>query len=162
MVIVLMGAAASGKSTVGRALAADLGWLFVDGDDYHSPDHIQQMRQGQGLTDAQRAGWLRHLHDIIERVLARREHAVVACSALKAAHRDALRGDLRPVRFVHLKAPRPVLEARLERRQHPFAGPAILHSQLLDLEEPGESAVSLDATKAPDILVPAIRRELGL
>lgn len=162
MVIVLMGAAGSGKSTVGRALAADLGWLFVDGDDHHSADHRLQMRQGQGLTDAQRAGWLRQLHDIIERVMSRREHAVVACSALKEAHRDALRGDLRPVRFVFLKAPRAVLEARLERRQGHFAGPALLHGQLLDLEEPGESAVTLDAGKPPDILVPVIRRELGL
>lgn len=162
MVIILMGPAGAGKSTVGKALAADLGWVFVDGDDYHSPANLARMQSGVGLTDLERDAWLHDLHTVVARAMERRDHVVVACSALKARYREALRGDLRPVRFVYLKAPRPVLEGRLERRPRHFAGPALLHSQLMDLEDPGDSAMTVDATLELDILVPLIRRELGL
>jgi gluconokinase len=147
---------------VGRALAADLGWMFVDGDDHHSAEHVEHMRAGRGLEDAQRAAWLHGLHEIVERTLGRRDHLVLACSALKDAHRQALRGNLLGVRFVYLKAPRSVLESRLQERPHHFAGTALLESQLHGFEEPGEPALTVDATKEPAILVPLIRRELGL
>jgi gluconokinase len=163
MVIVVMGPAASGKSTVGMALAADLGWAFVDGDDHHPAVNVQLMHEGRPLSDEDRAPWLRALHDIIARYLNRREHAVMACSALKASYRDLLRGDLRTVRFVYLHADRDVLAARLATRLHHFAGPALLDSQLADLEPPDEgAAITLDAAKEPLILVGMIRRELGL
>ena len=157
-----MGPAGAGKSTVGRALAANLGWVFVDGDDYHSPANIARMQSGVGLTDLERETWLRDLHVLIARAMERREHLVLACSALKQRYREELRGDLRPVRFIYLRAPRQVLEARLELCARHFAGPALLHSQLMDLEDPGESATTVDATLELDVLVPMIRRELGL
>jgi gluconokinase len=66
------------------------------------------------------------------------------------------------VRFVYLKAPAAVLEARLEQRAGHFAGPELLHSQLADLEEPGGSAIVIDATQPPDEQVSTIIRALGL
>jgi len=58
MVIVIMGVAGSGKSTIGQALARDLGWGFIDADDLHPPANIERMRAGLPLTDADRApGW---------------------------------------------------------------------------------------------------------
>lgn len=163
MVIVMMGPAGSGKSTVGMALAADLGWVLVEGDDYHSADSIRRMRAGQPLDDHDRTPWLRQLHEVIARVMSRREHAVIACSALKSSYRDLLRRDLRPVRFVYLHADRALLLARLEGRRHHFAGPELLDSQLADLEPPDDdTAITLDAAKDPAILVPMIRRELGV
>ena len=35
-VAIVMGVSGSGKSTLGRALAAQLGWAFIEGDDFHS------------------------------------------------------------------------------------------------------------------------------
>lgn len=163
MVIVVMGPAGSGKTLVGSVLSAALGWLFVDGDDCHPPRNVQLMREGIPLTDHDRAPWLRELHDIISRVVHRREHAVIACSALKARYRDQLRGDLRPVRFVYLQASPALLASRLEARAGHFAGPPLLESQLADLEAPADAAALIvDAAKEPAILVAAIRRELGL
>jgi gluconokinase len=163
MIIVVMGPAGSGKSTVGTALAADLGWTFVEGDDHHSADNIKRMHDGHPLDDRDRAPWLLELHQIIERTLNRREHAVMACSALKASYRDLLRGELRPVRFVYLHAERALLSARLASRVQHFARPALLDSQLADLEPPDDdTALTVDAAKPPAILVPMIRRELGV
>jgi gluconokinase len=163
MVIVVMGPAGSGKSTVGTALAADLGWIFVEADNHHSTENVKLMRAGHPLADEDRAPWLRELHEIIARFIGRREHAVIACSALKASYRDVLRGDLRPIRFVYLHADRALLSTRLERRAAHFAGAALLDSQLADLEPPdGDTALTLDAAKDPWILVSTIRRELGV
>lgn len=142
MVIVVMGAPGAGKSTVGTALATELGWMFVD-------------------SDAGRAS-LGDLRALMMRAMDRREHVVIAHPALKADERDTLRGDLRSVRFVYLKAPRPLLEARQERRGRRGDAQASLHRQLLELEDPGETAVTLDAGQDVSILVPAIRLELGL
>jgi carbohydrate kinase (thermoresistant glucokinase family) len=162
VVIVVMGPSGSGKSTVGGRLAERLGWRFVEGDDYHSPKNIARMQSGQGLSDADRDGWLRKLHELIAAAVGRGDPLVLASSALKARYRDILGHDVEGVRFVYLKAPAAVLEARLEQRAGHFAGPELLHSQLADLEEPGGSAIVIDATQPPDEQVSTIIRALGL
>jgi gluconokinase len=119
------------------------------------------MKRGQPLTDADRESWLRTLHGVIARAIDRREHTIVACSALKASYRRLLADDLKPIRFVYLKAPAAVLHERLAARPGHFAGPAILTSQLATLEEPHE-AIELDATAPPPAIIAAIRREVGI
>jgi gluconokinase len=57
MIIVVMGVAGSGKSTIGQQLADQLGWPFYDGDDFHPAANVEKMRQGQPLTDEDRSGW---------------------------------------------------------------------------------------------------------
>ena len=55
MVVLLMGVAGAGKTTVGKLLGSQLGWDFADADDYHSATNIEKMRNGIPLTDADRA-----------------------------------------------------------------------------------------------------------
>src|SRR5581483_7062722 len=98
MVIVVMGPAGAGKSTVAGSLAAHLGWRWIDGDDYHTAENVAKMRRGQPLTDADRTGWLQTLRVMVERAIDRREPLILACSALKASYRERLAGGLRPVR----------------------------------------------------------------
>ena len=161
MIIVMMGPAGAGKTTVGRALAGTQSWPFVDGDDVHTAAAVAKMRAGIPLTDVERAPWLTSLHDILAATLDRRGHLVLACSALKERYRAALREGLRTVRFVYLKADERILAGRLADRGGHFAGPALLASQLADLEEPGD-ALTVDATEPPDRIVAIIRREFGL
>jgi gluconokinase len=156
-----MGPAGAGKTTVGRALAAVLDWRVVEGDDYHSASAIEKMRSGVPLTDADRAPWLASIHGVIAAALDRREHLVVACSALHERYRRALRGDLPRVRFVYLKADESTLRHRLTARRGHFAGPALLASQLASLDEPAD-ALTVDAARPPEAIVGAIRYAFGL
>jgi gluconokinase len=161
MVVILMGVAGAGKTTIGRALAADLGARFIEGDDIHAPAAVAKMRAGVPLTDADRAPWLASLHAIVAAALDRREPLILSCSALKERYRQVLRGNLRTVRFVYLKADPETLARRLADRRGHLAGPALLASQLADLETPAD-ALTIDGTKPPDQIVDTIRREFGL
>ena len=161
LVVVLMGVAGSGKSTVGEALSRALGWPFRDADSFHPPANVEKMSRGVPLTDADRAPWLESLHDTIALAISRRESLVVACSALKEQYRQQLRGGLRSVRFIYLQAEPALLRDRLAARTGHFAGPALLASQLRDLEPPADALV-LPADAAPESLVAAARREFGV
>jgi gluconokinase len=161
MVVIVLGAAGAGKTTVGRALAQQFHWRFVDADDLHSPSAIAKMRAGVPLTDADRAPWLASLHTVVATALDRREPLVLACSALKQRYRDILRGGLPNVRFVYLEADEATLAERLAHRRGHFAGPALLATQLADLEAPAD-ALAIDATLPPDAIVDRIAYEFGL
>ena len=156
-----MGVAGSGKTLIGRALAAELGWRFVEGDDYHPDANVSKMREGNPLDDADRAPWLAALHGVIARAIDRREHLVVACSALKVRYRETLRGGRHPIRFVHLAADAATLRKRLASRHDHFAGTALLESQLAALEAPTD-VFTTDATCPPDRILAAIRLEFGI
>ena len=43
MLVTVMGVSGSGKTTVGAALAAALGWAFLDADDFHPPENVAKM-----------------------------------------------------------------------------------------------------------------------
>lgn len=162
-IIVLMGPAGVGKTTVGERLANSLGWPFLDADGFHSPPNVERMRRGIGLTDADRAPWLRAMHDAIRDLHARGESVVLACSALKEQYRRALvpNGISKDVRFVYLRAPEALLRERLAHRSGHYAGPSLLASQLATLEEPRD-ALWIDSSSEPSEIVHRIRRDLAL
>lgn len=151
--VVLMGVAGCGKSTVGPRVAVRLGVPFVDGDDVHSEAAKSRMAAGVPLDDEERGPWLDRLHTILA------EHAdsgiVLASSALKAGYRKRLTGGRDDVRFVALVAPPAVLAARLATRPDHFAGPELLASQLDSLEL-GPDVTVVDSTAALDAVTEAV------
>lgn len=144
--IIVMGVSGCGKTSVGERLAAALDGRFVDGDDYHSATSVAKMARGEPLDDADRAGWLARLADLVEQARGRGETLVIGCSALKREYRDRLRRGDAALDFVHLAGTREVLLQRLlARRDHFFKGEAMLDSQLATLEAPGaDEAISVD------------------
>jgi gluconokinase len=162
-VVVVMGVAASGKSTVGQALAQALTWEFHDGDDLHPTANKAKMHAGTPLTDQDRSPWLAAIRGLIADIIQQDRRAVVACSALKASYRSALvPASAAPgaVRFVYLDVPRVTLEERLGHRRH-FFPPSLLTSQLETLEEPTD-AVWVDATQPVPEIVSLLRTALSV
>jgi gluconokinase len=159
MVIILIGVSSSGKTTVGRLLARNLGWQFFEGDDFHSPANIAKMHDGVALTDLDRWPWLAAIRAQMQEVLARRQHAVFACSALKRTYRDFLRLD--GVQFIYLKGDYELIRQRLERRKGHFFDARLLASQFDTLEEP-ERALVVDAAQTPDAIAGEIAQRLCL
>jgi gluconokinase len=130
-----MGVTASGKSTVGKLLAQQLGWSFFEGDDFHSPENIGKLRCGEPLNDEDRKPWLEAIREVIRGAIARGENAVIACSALKASYRKMLQID-EQVSFVYLKASIALIQERLKNRVGHFMNPHLVQSQFDTLEEP--------------------------
>jgi len=162
-VVVIMGVAGSGKTTVGTALAAALGWRFVDADDHHPAANIAKMARGEALDDGDRWPWLDELRAIIAAALAGGGGRVLACSALKASYRERLTGrDAgKPVRFVYLTGTPELFRARLAGRAGHFMKPAMLDSQLATLEVPAD-AIEVDAAQPVEAIVSQIRTALGI
>jgi gluconokinase len=162
MILLLMGVAGSGKTTIGRLLADDLGWRFYDADDFHPPANVAKMAAGSPLNDADRAPWLRALRTRVETSLASGENAIIGCSALKAAYRAILQPDpTEPIRLVYLRGSPELLAQRLDNRAGHFMKPGMLASQLAALEEPRDALIA-DIALPPAELVAHIRRNLGL
>lgn len=160
MVVVVMGAAGAGKTTIGRHLASELGWTFHDADDFHPPESVAKMSRGLPLHEADRQPWLERLAALIRGCLERDENAVLACSALREDYRRKLAGGSPDVTFVYLRASPDLLAHRLAHREGHYAGPALLESQLAALEEPRD-AITVDAGRSPEEIVREVRRGLG-
>jgi gluconokinase len=160
MIIVLMGVTGSGKSTVGKILASQLGWKFVEGDDFHSPKNIEKMRRGEPLNDADRRPWLDAIREVIRTTIDRGEDAMIACSALKESYRKLLQIHGQ-VSFVYLKASMALIQDRLKNRVGHFMNPDLIQSQFDTLEEP-EQALQVDAGLSPAEIVQVIRNKLSV
>ena len=156
-----MGVAGSGKTTVGRALADDLGWAFLDADDVHPPANVAKMASGQPLTDEDRAPWLAALRSRIETYVSGNRDAVVTCSALKARYREVIVVDPNCVKIVHLTGAPELLRSRISNRVGHFMPAGMLDSQLAALEAPSD-ALTLDVIRSPAELVLDIRRVFHL
>lgn len=160
--LLVMGTAGTGKSAVGRRLAAALGSEFIEADLFHSAENVEKMRAGRGLTDADREPWL---HDVCRAALdCPSRPVVIACSALKRSYRDLIRGKLGEVRLVFLDGTRDLISARLSAREGHFASVSLLDSQLNTLERPGpdEHPIVLDSALPLDALVATTVRHLRL
>lgn len=161
--IVLVGPAGSGKTTVGRALAGRLGRTFVDADEFHDGAARRAMAQGRPLTDAEREPWLVRVRGRLAQALARDRPVVLACSALGRRHRRALVPDgagSGALAFVGLDVPRAVLAARVASRPGHFFPASLVDTQLEAFEPPapeeGWRTLRVDATAPVDRVVEAI------
>ena len=163
MIIVIFGVSGAGKTTVGKTLAEQLGWRFLEADDFHSAANIEKMRNGHPLTDEDRWPWLDCLRKQIEQLLSVGENGVLACSALKRAYRNRLRVS-DEVTFVFLRGDYALVEKQLRSRHGHFMNAALLQSQFDDLEEPqsDENVLTIELGRTPEEIVEGIEAKLNL
>lgn len=160
MILLLLGVAGSGKTTIGQLLAKTLNWLFFDADEFHPPANIEKMSRGVPLTDEDRWPWLDAIRAKIEELGSQNKSGVLTCSGLKQIYRDRLKRGDPNLKFVYLKGSFDLIRSRMETRQH-FMKPEMLASQFASLEEPPDALI-IDISQPPDACVLQIIRSLNL
>ncbi|KAK7692366.1 hypothetical protein QCA50_003991 [Cerrena zonata] len=183
MLIIVMGVAGTGKSTIAKALNTVLEMPYVEGDDLHPKSNIDKMSNGQPLTDTDREPWLTLIRTTAENLIAEqqsdpsftgRQGVMVTCSALKRYYREILRGEKKvdapsedvPVEpskaalstyFVYIKEEEKLLRDRIEKREGHYMKPNMVDSQLAALESPegeeGVVVVPMDTTTEEQVRV---------
>ncbi|SDO88092.1 gluconate kinase, SKI family [Nakamurella panacisegetis] len=160
-VVVVMGVAGSGKTTVAQELGAALGWRVAEADDFHSPANVAKMAAGVPLTDEDRWPWLASIVDWINSI---DDNAVVTCSALKRIYRDRLVQAAARVRFLHLSGSHDTVGVRMAARSGHFMPTSLLDSQFATLEplQPGEDGVAVSIEGSPEQVLRRALDALGL
>jgi len=149
---IVMGVSGCGKSSIGKALAENLGWDFHDADDFHPPANVAKMASGIPLDDSDRAPWLDSLHDLISSSLTQNRPGVLACSALKERYRQQLMKGNDGVQLVYLKGSYDLIWSRMIARKDHWMKPHMLQSQFTTLEEPA-NALTVDISLSIDEIV---------
>lgn len=160
MIVVVMGVSGAGKSAIGAALARELGWRFLDADDFHPPENIAKMAAGQPLDDDDRRPWLERLNRELWKFDAAHESVVLGCSALKERYRRRLTEGIKRYTLVYLKGDFALIHSRLAQRRHRYMPAALLQSQF-DALEPPERAIAVDVAADVPACVAAIRKRLS-
>ena len=158
MIVVVLGVAGSGKTTVGVMLAEALKCEYLEGDSLHPRHNVDKMSRGIPLTDADRAPWLSAIRARVLEAFERRSDLVVGCSALKREYRRSLARDV-PIHWVYLKATPMLIRVRLRARTNHFMKVEMLESQFDALEEP-DQAIVVDADEPPLTIVDRVLSRL--
>jgi gluconokinase len=161
MVLIFMGVAGCGKTTVAKLFAKKTGAIFYEGDEFHPPENISKMRAGIPLTDEDRAEWLRALRQIIVHALAKNEFSAITCSALKQKYREELAAGDERVKFIHLTGSRTLITERLKKRRGHFMSPKLLASQFATLEPPTDALV-FNCKQSPEEIVSKLIHALDI
>ncbi len=156
--IVIMGVAGSGKSSVAAALADAAGWPFMEADEYHSAANKQKMADGIPLTDEDRVGWVQGM--AAGAAAMPEPRVVLACSALTPFVQSGLMESGRACRFVLLDVPKEELAKRIAARADHFMPVSLLESQLAALTMP-DGVIRVNGMDAISEIVAAIRAHLG-
>ena len=162
-VIIVMGVAGCGKSTIGELLAARNRGSFHDADDFHPPANIAKMAAGVPLDDSDRAPWLKRLREDVVDAAPASGLAVLACSALKKIYREQLGVGTSGVALVYLKGDAITLATRLAARPNHYMKAGMLESQLAILQEPSPAeGVTVGIDSSVKEIVAAIEMALDL
>jgi gluconokinase len=146
LIVVVMGVAGCGKTTLGEALADRLQAPFIEGDAHHPKRNVEKMAAGVPLTDEDRWPWLDRLGGALASAAGRTGSVVGACSALRRVYRERLSAATGlPIRFVCLAGSGVLIARRMQSRSGHFMPVSLLESQLalLELPAPDEAAVVL-------------------
>ena len=160
MIIVVMGVAGSGKTTVGTLLAEAMECPFLDGDSLHPAANVEKMARGIPLTDADRAPWVAAIHARLLEAFRSGRSLVVGCSALRQSYRAALAEGI-AITWVYLKGSEALVRSRLRHRDGHYMKADMLASQFEALEEPS-NAIVLDISNPPRDLVQEVLNAPGV
>lgn len=160
-VIFVIGVAGCGKSTVAQALADKIAGVFLEGDDYHSPENVAAMAAGHALTDDMRWGWLEDLAAAADAEAISGRDVLIACSGLKRAYRDVLRKGAGPCLIIYLAGDQATILARMSLRVDHYMPTSLLDSQFEILEPPQDDEtdmITVSIMHSPDVVIATAER----
>lgn len=159
--VLVMGVAGSGKTTIGAMLAGRLGWTYAEADDFHPPANVAKMHAGIPLADEDRRPWLAATAEWMKNQAG---PGVVTSSALKREYRDMLRAARPDLHLVYLEGSRELIGKRMAARHGHFFPRDLLDSQFRDLQPPGpdEHPLTVSVDGPPDRVVQQIIDGLNL
>lgn len=138
--LIIMGVAGSGKSTLALRLAEQLGWRYLEGDDFHSPEAKQMMASGTPITSEMRDQWVGLLCAALQECATKQQPVVLSYSGLIRKHRERIRQAASCPQFVYLQGSAELLAERLAKRQNHFMPVSMLQSQLATMEPVDQEA----------------------
>ena len=160
-IIYIMGVSGSGKTTIGKKLAAKMGLPFFDGDDVHPPSNKEKMKLEIPLTDEDRKDWLVKMNQAAKDQ-AKLTGAIIACSALKEKYRAILSSGITiPLYWVFLQGSFELIKKRMEERKDHFMPAGLLSSQFDALQIP-DNCITIDISNSPDEIVEMIISQIDI
>lgn len=162
--LIIMGVCGCGKTLIGERIAAAVGGIFEDADNFHTDAAREKMRAGTPLTDDDRWPWFDKLRARIEAMRDTTSCYVLACSALRHSYRERLRtGDTADaLTFIYLDGSFQLIESRMAQRRGHYMPISLLHSQFAILETPTpDEALRVSIDDEPNGIVTAVLAGLG-
>lgn len=153
---VLMGVAGCGKTSIGAGVAAAIGAMFLDGDDFHPKANIDKMAKGMPLNDDDRWPWLARVGTALALIDG---VGLIGCSALKRSYRDYIAEHAgETVQFIYLDGAQDMIAARMAEREGHFMPTSLLESQFAALEVPQEpeNHIKIDITGSKEQVIAMI------
>jgi gluconokinase len=149
-IIIIMGPAGVGKSTIATALSNKHGWPMIEADEHHPQGNKEKMASGLALTDQDRIKWIDNLVVSINENEAQR--IIVACSALTPYVQQRLSDECKSqCRWVLPTLERSVLENRLKARTGHFMPASQIDNQLASLTPP-KNAMEVNADQSVEAI----------
>ena len=159
MIVIVMGVSGSGKTTIGEALGREMGWTYLDADDFHPKANVEKMAAGIPLQDADRWPWLEKMNEKLLEMQRQERSAILGCSALKQTYRDRLARNIKNLKIVYLKGDFDLIHQRVTGRKHRYMPASLLRSQF-DTLEPPQGAIEVDIAAPIEKSVASIRERL--
>jgi carbohydrate kinase (thermoresistant glucokinase family) len=160
-ILIVVGVAGSGKTTIATALAQRLGWPLQEGDEL-DPPAVAKIHSGHPLSARDQWSWLTKVAAWIDGCRELGTGGVITCSALKRSYRDFLTRGRPQVRVVYLHGERLLIEGHRPAPKNRSTSPDILDRHFAILEEPDadEDPIIVDVSRAVEDIVVEILREL--
>src|SRR3984957_17436026 len=158
-ILIVVGVAGSGKTTIATALAQQLGWPLQEGDELDLP--VGKIQSAHSLYARDQWRWLTKVAAWINGRSELGTGGVITCSALKRSYRDFLTRGRPQVRVIYLDGERLLIEEHRAAPKDRSTPPDILDRHFAILEEPDadENPIVVDVSRTVEDIVCRLQLE---